>query len=96
MAFKIVNMTYNYTLLSQNIYDVGNLDHSLGQVQISGGLNKLMGSKPSSLYNYISMEKHIYINDIKITPAQIHLHAKRLHTLTIMNDTVNMRRTFKG
>jgi hypothetical protein len=87
-------MTYNYTLLTQNIYDGGNPVHSLGQVQISGGLNRLTGSQPSSLHNWISND-NIYEQAIK-KPAQIHSHSKRLHSLTIMNDTINMRSTFKG
>jgi hypothetical protein len=59
-------MTYNYTLLTQNIYDGGNPVHGLGQVQISGGLNRLMGSQPSSLHNWISND-NIYEQAIKKT-----------------------------
>lgn len=88
-------MTYNCTLLTQYIYDVGNPDHGLGQVQQTGRLNKLMGSKLSSLHNWIS-NGNIYMHKrYKKTPTEIHSNSKRLHTLTIMNSTVNMRKTFK-
>ena len=87
-------MTYNYKLLTQNIYEVGNPVHGLEQEQISGGLNQLMRSQPSSRHNWISND-NIYEQAI-IKPEQIHSHSKRLHSLTIMNDTINMRSTFKG
>jgi hypothetical protein len=54
-------MTYNYTLLTQNIYEVGNPVHGLEQEQISGGLNQLMRSQPSSRHNLISND-NTYIN----------------------------------
>ena len=79
-------MTYNYTLLTQNIYEVGNPVHGLEQEQISGGLNQLIRSQPSSRHNWISND-NTYINKrYEKTPSQIHSHSKRLHTLIIMKD----------
>jgi len=36
--------------------DIGNPGSGLGQAQISGGLNRLMGSQPSPLDNWINKQ----------------------------------------
>ena len=89
-------MTYNYTLLTQNIYEVGIPVHGLEQEQISGGLNQLMISQPSSRHNWISND-NTYINKrYKKNTCTDSLALKKIAYSHNNERQVNMRRTFTG
>ena len=57
-------------------------------------LKWLMGSQSSPLDNLIS-NGITYINK-RYKPPQIRLHSKRPHTITKMNDNINMDSTISG
>ena len=57
-------------------------------------LNRLLKIQPSPLDNWIT-NGNTYMNKRK-RPAQIHLHSKRPHTITQMNDRLSLDSTITG